>query len=192
MRRPGQWQHAVRLARREQFGREAEGVCGRHIVVREAVDEQQRAAQQVSVSDQRRACVVLRLLVRVAQVPLLPMSVVEPLIGGRGAGDGRVEDIGTVEYGGRRQETAERPAADRHAPQVEVAEPVACGQQSVHLILQGGRELVAVDGLFPGGAAPGSPAPVDHENREALLGEPLGHAENHPRARTASCMAGPP
>ena len=73
------------------------------VVVEKAVDEHQRAAQRGCIAQQRVALVDLGVLVGMAEEAFLPVGVVEPRVGGGGAGDRGVEDVGPAQHGeGRR------------------------------------------------------------------------------------------
>src|ERR1039457_6833818 len=56
---------------------------GDYVVVGQPVHEQQRAAQRRCLPDQGAAVIGLRVLVRVTEVALAPVRVVQPLVGGR-------------------------------------------------------------------------------------------------------------
>ena len=125
------------------------------------------------VGQERAGVVARRVLLRVAEVALGVEGVVEPPLGDRGAGDGGVEDVGPAQHRERRQVAAEAPAADGDAGQVEPGVLRRQRQQAVDLVLEHGTGEVAVDRPLPLGTAAGRAAPVDHDDREPLVGEPL-------------------
>ena len=109
------------------------------------------------------------------------MGIVEPLVGDGRAGDGGAEDIGPSQHGHRRQEAAERPAADAHPVKIKVGVALRRRVQRGHLVLQRQIALVPVDGPFPGRPAPGGAAAIGDHDGEPLLGKPLGHQVRAPR-----------
>ncbi len=149
-----------------------------HVVVREAVHDQHRTVRlhrpgQPVVGDQRVRRIDGRLLVRVAEIPLLVMGVVQPQIGHRRTDHRRMEDIGAAQRRQPREIAAEGPAADRHPLHVQGKGSGQC-LEGMDLVVQGDVREVAEHRLLPcGGAARGAP-PVRDDHREPLVGEPLG------------------
>src|SRR5207253_10127816 len=114
--------------------------------------------------------VVLRFLVRVAEEPLAPVGVVQPLVARRRTRDRSVEDLRHSQYGGCREGAAIAPAADADPAEIEVGTVLGGCPQRDHLVLQRSGEAVAVDRLLPGWTAPRGAAPVRDNDREAGLG----------------------
>ncbi len=149
-----------------------------HVVVRETVDDHHGPVRlggvdQSGVVDHRVAAVDVGLLAGVAEVALLVVGVVEPQVGDGGADHGGVEDVRPAQRREGGQVTAEAPPP--HGDPVQVQREVGRqGLQGVHLVLEHDGGDVVLDGLLPGGGAPGSAPPVGDDDREPLVGEPLG------------------
>ncbi len=125
------------------------------------------------VGDQRGALVSGPLVVRVAQIALRVVRVVEPPVRDRGARDRGVKHVRPAQDRQRGQVSAEGPAPDRHLGQIEVAVAVCHGSQRVDLILQGRASQVTGHCAVPLGASPWCAPAVGHHDGEALIGEPL-------------------
>ncbi len=154
----------------------AQGVREDHVVVGEAVHDHQRpvrfsGGRQSVGRHEGTPRVRLRVLLRVAEIALRVMRVVEPPVRHRRPGDPRAEDVGAAQHRETRQPAAEGPAADRHPGQVQRI-PLREVLQRLHLVVQRQREVV-VDGLLPGGGTSGGTPPVRDHDREPLVGEPL-------------------
>ena len=148
-------------------------VGGDDVVVGEAVDEQQRTGQPVGQRQQRAGVVHVGLLVRIAEVPLGVVRVVQPPLGDRSAGDGGVEDVGPAQHGERRQVAAEAPPADGDPAEVEHAVLLGGRLQRLDLVVEDGRGEVEVHGPLPRRPAARRAPPVGDDDGEALVGEPL-------------------
>ncbi len=157
----------------EQPRRELQRVGGEDVVVGEPVDQQQRARQLAGEGQQRRSVVDLGLHRRVAEIALRVVRVVEPPLGHRRAGDGRVDAVGSQQHGQGGEVPAEAPAADGDSVEVEASELGGCLLERVDLVLQRGCRQVLVDRPLPLGAAPRGPPAIDDDDGEAVVGEPL-------------------
>src|SRR4029453_3516313 len=150
---------------------------GDHVVVGQAVDEQQRAFQLGRVGQQGAAAVGVGVGGRVAQVAFAVVGVVQAPVGHRGAGHGGVEDVGAAQHGQGGQVAPARPAAGGHPAEVELGVVGAHGAQRLHLVVQDGTGQVAPDRPLPGRAPARGAAAVGDQDGEALVGEPLGDQE---------------
>ena len=119
VRDTAQGEDIVRPPRFQQRTRELQCVSGEHVVVREAMNEQQGASQGRGARQER--CLLVRgVVVRgVPQVPLGVCRVVEPPVSHRSSGDRGVEDIGTIEHRERGEIAAELPTPNTNARKVE-------------------------------------------------------------------------
>ena len=129
------------------------------------------------------AVVHLGLRVRVAEVALGVVRVIEAPLGHRCARDRGMEHVGPPEHGERGEVATERPTADRDAFEIHLRMRCRDEVQGVDLILEHGSGEVEVHGPLPRAASSGRAAPVDREHREPLVSEPLGGQERA-RART--------
>ena len=87
-----------------------------------------------------------------------------------------MEDIGTVDDGERREVPAERPSANRDPVEVELGEGVRDRVKADHLVLEYGTGEVTSHRALPRRCSR-RPAPVDDNDGEPLVGEPLGLAK---------------
>ena len=93
-----------------------------------------RSSGRVSSGGERQErvrVVHLGLHVRVAEVALGVVRVVEPPFGDRRAGDGGVEHVGPSQHGERREVPAEAPATDRDPVEVELGVAFGGGVERV-------------------------------------------------------------
>jgi hypothetical protein len=88
-----------------------------------------------------------------------------------------MEDVGPSEDRQCREVSAEGPSTDPDLLQVEESEPGRGGVEGVDLVLQHRAGEIAVDGVLPGDAAPRRAPAIRDEDREPLIGEPLGLEE---------------
>ncbi len=170
----------------QQRGGQPQGVRHHHVVVGQAVQDQQRTGQLGRVGEQRVALVDLRRLVRVTEVPLGVEGVVEPHVGDRSAGDGGVEHVRAAQHGQRGQVAAERPAADPHPGQVEVRHLLRQRLQPLDLVVQGDRRQLVAHRAVPLRPTTAGPAAVDLDDSEAAVGDPL---RQQPRLRLVQHLA---
>src|ERR1022692_255584 len=110
-----------------------------------------------------------------AEIALLEVGVVEPLVSHGSASDRRAEDNRAAQDGEGREKSAEGPAADHYPVEVKHARMAGGnGPQSCDLILEHRSGYVTAGCPFPERIAAGGSAAVGHDDGEALLGEPLG------------------
>ncbi len=163
----------MRPARSQQRARQPERVGGDDVVVGEAMYEQQRARQLGRVGEQRRALVGVGIVRRVAEIALGVVGVVQPPVGDRSTSDGGVEDVGAAQDGERGEVAAEAPPSDGDAGQVDDRLDLSQRMQGLDLIVEDRTGQVAVHGSLPRRASTRRTPPIDHHDREALVGEPL-------------------
>jgi hypothetical protein len=77
------------------------------VVIAQAVDEHERAPQTGRIRDERHLRVVRRFLIRVPEVTLRVVRVIEAIVGHGSTGDGDVEHVGTAQHREGGQEPAE-------------------------------------------------------------------------------------
>jgi hypothetical protein len=148
------------------------------VVVREPVNDHQRTLQRGCQWDQRVAVVDVGLRVGVAEIALGVARVVEAPLGHGRAGDGRVEHVGTAEYGKRGEVAAIRPSRDPDARGVHiVGEGLGDSSEGVDLVVQSDSGEVVLHRAFEVMTATGCAAAVRDDHAEALVGEPLRFEE---------------
>jgi hypothetical protein len=128
---------------------------------------------------------------RLAEEPLPPVRVVQPLIVRGGSGDGRVEYVGAADHGDGRERSAVGSALDADPRPVQVGELDAERVERVDLIVQRRGEGIGEHCLGPLRSAAGRAAPVSDEDGEALLGEPLVLADQGLGLEAGDGRAGP-
>ena len=181
VRDAGQQEQLMVASRAGQRPRQRQRVPRVHVVVGQAVHQQQRPAEPGGVREQRAAVVGFRVLAGVTQVPLGGHAVVPAPLADRRARDGRREHVGPAQHGQGGQVPAERPAADPDAAGVELARVLRDDMlQGGDLVLQGGARHVEPERALPGGPAARRAAAVRDDHREALVGEPLRLVEQPP------------
>ena len=174
---------------REQRGRQPQGVGDDHVVVGKPVDDEQRSREARGEWQQRRAVVVVRLLLRQSEVALGVAGVVQTPLGDRCASHGRVEDVGTTQHGESSEVSAEGPATDSHATGVDIV-----GVRRRHrleggdLVLERGRGQVTAHCAVPGGATSRCAPPIGHHDHVSLVGEPLVGAVHQARRDDQACV----
>ena len=119
VRDAGERDHRVEPARLHQRLRQTQRVRDVDVVVGEPVDQQERPRQVRRVVEQPVPRVRLDVGVGHPQVPLRVVRVVELAVRDGRAAHRRVEHVGPAQHRHRREEPAERPAADRDALEVE-------------------------------------------------------------------------
>jgi hypothetical protein len=102
----------VRAARRQQGRGQLQGVRRHHVVVGEAVDQQQRSLSRWASASNECGRRGRGRFARVAEVPLGVVGVVEPPLGHGSPGDGGVEHVGPAQHGEGGQVATEAPAPD--------------------------------------------------------------------------------
>ena len=149
-------------------------MSGEHVVIGQAVYEQQGTPQARRQGQERRAQVSPRLDVGVPQETLGVVGVIEGPVRYRGAGDGGVEHVGPGQHGQRRQVPPERPAPYGHPGEVEVLDLTGSTVKGVHLVLEHRPGQVQVHFTLEGRPSPRRAPAVRHHHGKTLVGEPLG------------------
>ena len=174
-------------------GRQLQRVRGHHVVVGQPVHEQQRPLER---GGRRRAATTGRRrsasLVRIAEVALGVVRVVQPPLGHRRAGDRGVEHVGPAQHGQRGEVAAEAPAADRHPatgragdpPRPRASRPSTWSSST-------GPAQVEVHGPLPRRPRPGVPRPSITTTAKPWS---ANHCDvrNWARAACTRCAWGPP
>ena len=119
---PGRASVSKSLPARNRALRQLQRVPVVDVVVRGAVDEQQRALQVLRQRDQARLVVGRLRFRQQAQVALGVVRVVVFPVGDRGAGDRGLEHVRPTQHAVRRHVAAERPADDADAVAVHLRE----------------------------------------------------------------------
>ena len=128
MRDTAQGEDVVWPPRFQQRTRELECVGGEHVVVREAMNEQQGTSEGRGARQERRPLVRGVVSRRIPQVSLGVCRVVEPPVSHRRSGDRGMEDIGTIEHCERGKVAAEGPTPNTNARKVECVVGIRDGE----------------------------------------------------------------
>ena len=168
-----QRQQLVRLTGAKQRARQLQAVEKQHVVIRRAVDQQQRSRQPRRIGQKRGAVVAVFVLGGQAQIALGIAGVVVPPVDHRSARHADVKHIRPAQYRQRRHVAAKRPAVDADPRQVQLGIALAGLGQRRDLVFQRQVAKVTRDGMLPRRAAVGSPAPIGGHDDKAMIRNPL-------------------
>ena len=145
----------------------------KHVVVGQAVDQQQLTPQLRRVGNQVGVGVRVGVGVGHAEVSLGVVRVVQAHVGDRRARDAGAEHVGPPQQRRQGEVAPVGPAAHRHTRAIDEREALGHREQALDLVLERDVDVAAVHRLIPGDAAERRAAPVDDEHHEPLVGEPL-------------------
>ena len=153
--------------------RELEGVLDINIVVREAVNEQERTLQLGRVGEHAARAVAFGVFLGQTHITFGVIGVVIFPGDNRCPGDPGLKHIGPAKGGHGGKISTKRPARHPHPGEIHFGILRSEGLQALDLVVQGEVDQVAADHPLPGATAQRRAPAIESGNDKTLVGHPL-------------------